>query len=238
MYSKMVGGKKRSGKDRIIELRNVYKYYGLGDEKVKAVDGVNIIINKGDFVAIVGPSGSGKSTMMNLVGALDLATKGNIFLDKINIEELEESELAQIRGRKIGFVFQTFNLIPTLTALENVMLPMVFQEIGLEERKERAEELLTNIGLGHRLEHLPKQLSGGERQRVALARALANDPEVILADEPTGNLDSKRGEEIAAMFNKLSKEGKTIILVTHDMHIAKHADKIYRLMDGKIVNKK
>jgi len=228
--------KKKTSKE-VICLHDVKKYYKLGDEVVKAVDGINIKINKGDFVAIVGPSGSGKSTAMNMVGALDLATRGDIFLDGINIEHLEESELAQIRGRKIGFVFQTFNLIPTLTALENVMLPMIFQGVAFEERKERASELLTKIGLGGRLTHLPNQLSGGERQRVALARALANDPEVILADEPTGNLDTKRGEEVAAMFNKLSKEGKTIILVTHDMYVAKHADRIYRLRDGKIVRR-
>jgi len=224
-------------KQEIIKLKRVAKYFHLGGESVKAVDGVDITINKGDFIAIVGPSGSGKSTMMNLVGALDIATKGEIYLDNINIEKLEESDLAQIRGRKIGFVFQTFNLIPTLTALENVMLPMVFQRVPLEIRKERATQLLTDIGLGHRLDHLPKQLSGGERQRVALSRALANDPEVILADEPTGNLDSKRGEEVAKMFEKLSEQGKTIILVTHDMNVAKHADKIYKLRDGKVVNR-
>lgn len=229
----MVGKKKEKP---IIELKNVAKYYHLGDEFVKAVDGISIVINKGDFIAIVGPSGSGKSTAMNLVGALDIATHGDIFLDGINIEKLGESELAQIRGRKIGFVFQTFNLIPTLTALENVMLPMVFQRVPYEDRVERATELLTNVGMDHRLDHLPNQLSGGERQRVAVSRALANNPEVILADEPTGNLDSKRGEEVAKMFEDLSKQGKTIILVTHDMDVAKHADKIYRLKDGKIVN--
>lgn len=227
---------KKKDKEEIIRLKDVCKNYQMGDSIVKAVSDINIKINRGDFVAIVGPSGSGKSTMMNMVGALDIATKGDIFLDNLNIEKLHESDLAQIRGKKIGFVFQTFNLIPTLTALENVMLPMVFQRVPYEERKMRAEKLLTDIGLGHRLYHLPGQLSGGERQRVALARALANDPEVILADEPTGNLDSKRGQEVADMFNKLSKEGRTIILVTHDPEIAKHADKIYRLKDGKIIN--
>jgi len=232
----MVVKKRTSKGNEIIELRNVAKYYHLGDEFVKAVDGISITINKGDFVAIVGPSGSGKSTAMNMVGALDIATKGDIFLDGINIEELEESDLAQIRGRKIGFVFQTFNLIPTLTALENVMLPMIFQRVPYEDRFERAKELLTKMGLEHRLNHLPKQLSGGERQRVAVSRALANNPEVILADEPTGNLDSKRGEEVAKMFEDLSAEGKTIILVTHDMDVARHADIIYRLKDGKIVS--
>ena len=232
MVDKKKGNKKRS----LIRLNNVEKHYDLGDEIVKAVDGIDIEIDKGDFVAIVGPSGSGKSTAMNMVGALDFATKGDIFLDNINIEELEESELAQIRGKKIGFVFQTFNLIPTLTALENVMLPMVFQGMPYEDRYNKAKELLEKVGLGHRLEHLPNELSGGERQRVAVSRALANDPEVILADEPTGNLDSKRGEEIANMFNRLSEEGKTIILVTHDMNIANHARKIYKLKDGKIVS--
>jgi len=229
---------KEGRKSPIIRLKDVAKHYQMGDETIKALDGININIYKGDFVAIVGPSGCGKSTMMNMVGALDFSTKGDIYLDNINIEELGESDLAQIRGRKIGFVFQTFNLIPTLTAIENVMLPMVFQNIGYEERYARAVELLTKIGLDHRLTHLPNELSGGERQRVAVARALANDPEVILADEPTGNLDTKRGEEIAKMLNELNDEGKTIILVTHDMYVAKHADKIYHLKDGKIINNK
>ncbi|MBD3252933.1 ATP-binding cassette domain-containing protein, partial [Candidatus Pacearchaeota archaeon] len=155
--------RKKGREEKIIELKNVHKYYEIGEDYVKAVNGVDLIIKKGDFVAIVGPSGSGKSTMMNLVGALDFATNGDIFLDSINIEELEESELAQIRGRKIGFVFQTFNLIPTMTAIENVMLPMTFQGISIEERRERAEKLLNEIGLGHRLDHLPSELSGGER---------------------------------------------------------------------------
>jgi len=218
----------------IIKLQNVSRHYKWGDEIIKAVDDVSISINKGDFVAIVGPSGSGKSTVMNLVGALDLATEGDIFLDSINIEHLHESELAQIRGKKIGFIFQTFNLIPTLTALENVMLPMIFQNITLKKRKERAKELLEKVGLGYRLDHLPNELSGGERQRVAIARALANNPDVILADEPTGNLDSRRGNEIVDMFINLNKEGKTIIIVTHDQDIAKRASKIFKLKDGRI----
>ncbi len=221
-------------KQTIIELKNVHKDYKIGDTIIPAIDAVNLEIKQGDFIAIVGPSGSGKSTMMNLIGALDLATKGDIFLDNVNIEHLHESELAQLRGKKIGFVFQNFNLVSTLTALENVMLPMIFQNVELEERKERATKLLSDLGLGERLKHLPNELSGGERQRVALARALANDPEVILADEPTGNLDSKRSEEIAKMFVKLSKQGKTIILVTHDLDIAKYANKIYKLKDGRI----
>ena len=219
----------------IIRLKNVSKHYYLG-ETIKAVDEINITINKGEFIAIVGPSGSGKSTMMNLIGALDLATKGEIYLDGINIEKLSESELALLRSKKIGFIFQTFNLIPTLTALENVMLPMIFRGISLRYRKEKARELLDKIGLGQRLDHLPNELSGGERQRVAIARALVNDPDVILADEPTGNLDTKRGKEIIEMFKNLSKENKTIILVTHDQELAKYANKIYKLKDGRIIN--
>jgi putative ABC transport system ATP-binding protein len=221
----------------IIELKGVHKNYKIGDSVVRAVDGIDITINRGDFVVIVGPSGSGKSTAMNMVGALDMASKGDIFLDGMNIEHLPESVLAQIRGKKIGFIFQTFNLVPTLTALENVMLPMMFQRVPLREREERATKLLVDMGMGERHDHLPKELSGGERQRVAIARALANDPEVILADEPTGNLDSKRGQEVVEMLKKLSKEGKTIIMVTHDLEKTKYADKVYRLKDGKIVNK-
>jgi putative ABC transport system ATP-binding protein len=218
----------------IIKLDNVCKNYEMGEEKVRAVCDASLDIKKGDFVAIVGPSGSGKSTMMNLVGALDLASKGDIFLDGMNIEHLPESDLAQIRGKKIGFVFQTFNLIPTLTALENVMLPMMFQNVNKAEREEKAKKLLEKVKLSHRLNHLPGELSGGERQRVAIARALANDPEVILADEPTGNLDSKTGEEILEMFINLNKEGKTIIMVTHDKDLAKKARHIVRLKDGRI----
>ena len=220
-----------------LELKNVHKDYVMGDSIVRAVDGIDLEVKQGDFIAIVGPSGSGKSTMMNLVGALDLATEGDIYLDGIDIEHLEESDLAQIRGRKIGFIFQTFNLIPTLTALENVALPMMFQGVGREERMERAHELLKEVGLGHRTEHLPPELSGGERQRVAIARALANDPEIILADEPTGNLDTKTGEEIIDMFIELNKKGKTIIVVTHDLELAKKAKKIVKLRDGRVVKK-
>lgn len=219
----------------IIRLENVHKNYRMGDVEIRAVDDASLTINKGDFVAIMGPSGSGKSTMMNLVGALDLANQGEIYLDKIDIEHLHESDLAQIRGRKIGFIFQTFNLIPTLTALENVMLPMTFQNVPKQEREERAKILLERVKLGHRLTHLPNELSGGERQRVAIARAMANNPDVILADEPTGNLDSKTGEEVIKIFEELNKEGKTIIVVTHDANVAKHAERIIKLKDGRIV---
>ena len=219
----------------IIELKNVAKYYEMGATLVKAVDGIDIEIKEGDFVAIMGPSGSGKSTSMNLIGSLDLATQGDIYLGEENIEELEESELAQIRGKKIGFIFQQFNLIPNLTAKENVMLPMLFQEIDEEDREERAEKLLEVIELGGRINHYPNQLSGGEQQRVAIARALANKPDIILADEPTGNLDTKTGDEVMDFLTDLNKKGRTIIVVTHDPDLAKaYARTIYRLVDGKV----
>lgn len=221
--------------EEIIRLHNVEKDYNVGNSVVEAVRNVNLTINKGDFISLVGPSGSGKSTMMNLVGALDLATRGEIYLDGKDIEHLEESELAQIRGRKIGFVFQTFNLIPTLTALENVALPMMFQGIGRKERLIRAESILKKVNLLHRKNHLPSELSGGERQRVAISRALANDPEVILADEPTGNLDTKTGKEIMEIFKNLNEKGKTIILVTHDLDLTKYTPKILKIRDGGIV---
>lgn len=223
-------------KKDIIRLERVHKDYLMGNTRIHAVEDVSLDIHRGDFIALVGPSGSGKSTMMNLVGALDFSTTGDIYLDNVDIEHLHESDLAQLRGRKIGFIFQTFNLIPTLTALENVMLPMIFQGVEKEIRIEKATKILGRLNMAHRLNHLPNELSGGERQRVAIARALANDPEVILADEPTGNLDSKTGEEVIKIFEALNKEGKTIIMVTHDLNMARHADKIYRLKDGRIVN--
>lgn len=219
----------------IINLKSVFKYYRMGESTVKAVDGINIKINQGDFVAIMGPSGSGKSTTMNLVGSLDLATKGDIYLDGRNIEKLEESDLAQIRGKKIGFIFQQFNLIPNLTAKENVMLPMLFQGVDEFEREARAVELLRLVQLEDRIDHYPSQLSGGEQQRVAIARALANNPDVILADEPTGNLDTATGELVMSFLQDLNKKGKTIIMVTHDPDLAKeHARTIYWMKDGKI----
>ncbi len=217
-----------------IELKHVEKYYEMGHNVVKALDGVNAKINKGDFIAILGPSGSGKSTMMNMIGALDLPTKGYILLDGKNISHYEESELAQLRGRKIGFVFQTFNLIPTLTVAENIALPMVFQRIGKEEKEARVDKILRDVRLTHRRDHLSTELSGGERQRVAIGRALANEPEIILADEPTGNLDSKTGSEIMKLFVELNKKGKTIILVTHDLNLKKYASKVLKIRDGRL----
>ena len=219
----------------IISLKNVTKHYPMGDAVVKAVDGINIDIKRGDFVAIMGPSGSGKSTAMNLVGSLDLATEGKIFLEGRDIEKLGESELAQLRGKKIGFIFQSFNLIPNLTAKENVMLPMLFQNVSSEKRESRAKEMLKLVELEDRVNHFPNQLSGGQQQRVAIARALANNPEIILADEPTGNLDTKTGEHVMKILTELNNEGKTIILITHASDIAtKHAKKVYWLKDGKI----
>ncbi len=219
----------------IISLKNVARYYQMGDSVIKAVDDMNINISKGDFVSIMGPSGSGKSTAMNLVGSLDLATHGDIYLDGINIEQLSESDLAQIRGQKIGFIFQSFNLIPNLTALENVSLPMMFQGIDRADRDKRARELLKMVSLGHRLNNYPNQLSGGEQQRVAVVRALANDPDVILADEPTGNLDTKTGEKVMSFLQELNKKGKTIIMVTHDPDKAlRHSKTIYWIRDGHV----
>ena len=220
----------------IIKLQGVAKHYQMGENIVKALDGIDISIQKGDFVAIMGPSGSGKSTGMNLIGNLDVPTYGKIYLDGHDTSHLTESELAQIRGRKIGFVFQSFNLIPNLNAKENVMLPMMFQGVDLETREHRAIEILEKVDLYDRMDHYPNQLSGGQQQRVAIARSLANDPEVILADEPTGNLDSKTGSDVLKLLERLWKEeGKTIVMVTHDLKLASHAKRRIQLKDGQIV---
>lgn len=219
----------------LIKLQNVHKIYHLDGVEVSAINGISLSINQGDFVALIGPSGSGKSTAMNLVGCLDTATKGDIFLGKHNIQNLSESDLAQVRGKQIGFIFQTFNLIPSLNALDNVALPMMFQNVSRTVRKTKAQKLLEQVGLANRMHHLPNQLSGGQRQRVAIARALVNDPEIILADEPTGNLDTKTGEEIMKLLKDLNKQGKTIILVTHNPDLTKLANKIIKLKDGRVV---
>ena len=222
-------------KNEIITLKEVGKIYHMGEEEINALSNVDVSIEKGDFVAIMGPSGSGKSTGMNLIGSLDIPSHGNIYLDNEDISHMTESELAQVRGKKIGFIFQQFNLIPNLTARENVMLPMMFQGLNLEERREKADELLSLVELEDRMEHYPNQLSGGQQQRVAIARALANDPEVILADEPTGNLDTRTGEIVMHFLDKSNGQGTTIIMVTHDPDVAKkHAKTIYSLKDGKI----
>jgi putative ABC transport system ATP-binding protein len=219
----------------MIELKNVHKVYPMGEVSVPALRGINLTIHPGEFVAIMGPSGSGKSTLMHLLGCLDLPSDGVVQLDGKDITELDEDTLAQIRGKKVGFVFQTFNLIPTLTAQENVELPLFFQGVPREKRRARAAELLRKVGLDGRLHHKPAQLSGGERQRVAIARALANNPEIILADEPTGNLDSESGEAILELLAQLHREGKTIILVTHNPEAAAYAQRIVRIRDGRLV---
>lgn len=222
-------------KENIIHLHNVTKYYHMGDNIVKAVDGIDIDVKKGSFVAVMGPSGSGKSTTMNLVGSLDVPTRGQIYLDKQNISHLSESDLAQLRGEKIGFIFQQFNLIPTLTVKENIALPISLQGHDEYEREERVLELLKKVELLDRAGHYPNQISGGQQQRVAIARALANDPEVILADEPTGNLDTHTGEKVMDVLKQLNKEGKTIVMVTHSPELAKeYADIVYWLKDGKV----
>lgn len=223
----------------LIKLENVWKIYLMGNVQVPALRGLSLEIKEGEFVALMGPSGSGKSTSMNMVGCLDIPTKGKIYLDSKNISHMTESELAQIRGRKIGFIFQQFNLIPTLTAIENVALPMIFQNTTREHRMQRAKELLELVNLGDRMTHKPAELSGGQQQRVAIARSLANDPDVILADEPTGNLDSKTGDAVMDFLTDLHMtKGKTIIIVTHDAYIAESAERIEFLKDGRIVSSK
>ena len=222
------------GSKTIIELRNVHKTYQMGKVSVQAVRGVSLKVSKGEFIAIMGPSGSGKTTLLNMIGCLDVPTRGEILLKGVNINTLSRSELAEIRGKAIGFVFQSFNLIQTLSALENVQLPMIFQGVPKDVRVKRAKELLSRLGLEPRMHHKPAELSGGQQQRVAIARALANNPDVIIADEPTGNLDSKAGCEVMEVFKELNLQGTTIVLVTHEEHIARYASRIIQLKDGKI----
>ncbi|MBI2565289.1 ABC transporter ATP-binding protein [Candidatus Woesearchaeota archaeon] len=222
----------------MICLNNVWKTYDLKSESIHALRNINISIPNKSFTAIIGPSGSGKSTLMNLIGCLDIPTKGSMELNGKKLSNYSEDELAKVRGKTIGFVFQKFNLIPTLSALQNVMLPMMFQETPLSKRQEKAKKLLDFVGLGHRLNHRPPQMSGGEQQRVAIARSLVNDPEIILADEPTGNLDSLTGKKIIELFQELNKQGKTIVFVTHDVRMRKYAKKIITINDGEIVGGK
>jgi putative ABC transport system ATP-binding protein len=220
--------------EEFMVLSNVTKVYPMGDTEVQALRGVDLQIQAGEFVAILGPSGSGKSTIMHILGCLDTPTSGTYHLDRVAIQGLSRNELAEIRNRTIGFVFQSFHLLPRATACENVELPMVFGGVNAAERKACAERVLEQVGLRDRTEHLPNELSGGERQRVAIARALVNKPSILLADEPTGNLDSCSGAEILILFEKLHAEGRTVILVTHDEDIAHRAQRVIRILDGKI----
>ena len=218
----------------LINLSDIYKIYNVGGEEVRALDGVNLKINNNEYLAIMGPSGSGKSTMMNMIGCLDTPTSGLYLFEGEEVHIMDDGQLASIRNRKIGFVFQTFNLLPKATALHNVEIPLVYANIKKDKRIEMAHKALENVGLGDRIHHKPNELSGGQRQRVAIARALVNNPSIILADEPTGNLDSKSGHEIMGILDELHAQGNTIILVTHEDDIAKHAKRTIRLFDGKI----
>lgn len=218
----------------MIDLKDISKLYLVGDEEVRALDRATMHISPGEFVSIIGPSGSGKSTLMNIIGCLDIADAGVYMLDGIPIENYTENELAQIRNKKIGFVFQSFNLIPKLTAEENVELPLIYQGIKREERKERVQKALERVKLENRAKHLPTELSGGQQQRVAIARAIVTKPSLILADEPTGNLDSKTGEEIMEIFHELHQQGNTIVLITHDDEVAAQAARSIHIRDGKV----
>jgi putative ABC transport system ATP-binding protein len=220
----------------LIHTRGLEKHYDLGAETVRALRGVDLEIHRNEYVAIMGPSGSGKSTFMNLIGCLDTPTAGEYVLNGHPVAGMDEDELARVRNKEIGFVFQTFNLLPRSTALENVELPLVYGGSGKRERRERATEALQHVGLGDRMDHRPNQLSGGQRQRVAIARALVTRPSIILADEPTGNLDSQTSEEIMGLFARLHEEGQTIIMVTHEPDIAAHAERVVTLRDGKIAS--
>ena len=218
----------------MIILKDVCKYYQVGDDRVKALDHASLHIRPQEFVSIIGPSGSGKSTLMNIIGCLDVSDAGEYWLDGLPIEAYTESELAKIRNQKIGFVFQSFNLIPKLTAEENVELPLIYQRVKRSERQKRVKEALERVGLSHRAKHLPTELSGGQQQRVAVARALVTNPSLILADEPTGNLDSKTTKEIMEMFHELHRQGNTIVLITHDNDIARQAARVIHILDGQI----
>jgi len=218
-----------------VETEDLAKYYVLGAVTIKAIDGINVKIKRGEYVSVMGPSGSGKTTLFNMIGGLDRATRGRIYIDEVDIAKLDAYELAWLRCRKIGYIFQTFNLIPVLTAMENVTLPMIFAGVARDERTRRATELLETVGLGDRMAHKPAELSGGQQQRVAVARALANNPVIVLADEPTGNLDLQTGQEIIRILRELNKDkGVTIITATHDLKMIDVSDRIFYIRDGRI----
>jgi putative ABC transport system ATP-binding protein len=222
----------------LIDVHGVKKIYEVGVQKIEALAGVDLSIDRNEYVAIMGPSGSGKSTFMNILGCLDTPTEGTYILNEQEVSNLTDDELARIRNKEIGFVFQTFNLLPRATALQNVELPLIYGGVSSEERRKRAWEALDAVGLRERAVHRPNELSGGQRQRVAIARALVNRPSIILADEPTGNLDSRTGEEIMVILNEIQRAGNTIVIVTHEEYIAEHANRIVRLLDGKIESDK
>jgi putative ABC transport system ATP-binding protein len=220
----------------LISIRDLRKIYRMGDDEVRALDGVDLEVERGEYLAIMGPSGSGKSTLMNLIGCLDTPTSGEYVLNGQGVSGLDDSELARIRNREIGFVFQTFNLLPRATALANVELPLIYARMASSKRRALARQALEQVGLGDRVKHQPNELSGGQRQRVAVARALVNRPSILLADEPTGNLDSRTSSEMMVLFDELNRSGNTIVLVTHEEDIAAHASRVVRLLDGRVVS--
>lgn len=220
--------------DDLVLMRDIVKTYTLGDEKQVVLDHVNFSVKEGEFVSILGPSGSGKSTMMNIIGCLDVATSGEYFLNGREIENLDEKTLAHIRNREIGFVFQSFQLLPKSTVCENVELPLMYAGVGEKERRERAISILNRMGLSDKINHYPNQLSGGQQQRVAISRAVVTQPSILLADEPTGALDQKTGKQVMQLFEELNNEGRTIIMITHDANIAKYAHRIVKILDGKL----
>jgi putative ABC transport system ATP-binding protein len=218
----------------VIELQNIIKEYKLGKEKLRVLHGINLSVEQGEFIALMGPSGSGKSTLMNIIGCLDTPSKGKYVLQGQKVSDLKDDELAKVRNESIGFIFQNFNLMPKMTALENVELPLIYAGKNSKDRKEQASKVLSNVGLGDRMQHKPNELSGGQRQRVAVARSLVNNPSLLLADEPTGNLDTTTSTEIMNLFHELHDAGNTIIIVTHEEDIAQHAHRIVRLTDGQV----
>jgi putative ABC transport system ATP-binding protein len=220
--------------EQILKMNDITRTYYMGGEEQVVLNKINLTVNKGDFVAILGPSGSGKSTLMNIIGCLDTSTSGDYILSNQKVDELDETELAAIRNKEVGFVFQQFQLLPRFSAIQNVELPLVYSGVAEKERKKRAHDMLVKVGLGEKLQNRPNQLSGGQQQRVAIARAMVTEPTILLADEPTGALDQKTGHQIMELFHELHQEGKTIIMITHDIEIARNASRIVRILDGKL----